>query len=433
MIRYLSATGAVAALLIALAPSNARVETIAITNARLLTAGPAGEVAKGTLVIRDQTIVAIGADVQPPAAARIIDAAGATVTPGLIATNTVLGLLEVNSVESTDDARTRSRNVSAALNVQYGLNPDSTLLPIARLGGVTSALVVPDYDEAEGDRGLLFAGQAAMITLAASSDILFRSKVGMVLDLGEGGALRVGGSRGAEFVELREIFDGVRLFKANRKAYDRGELRDLGMSRADLDALVPVVDGQMPLIVGVHRAADIRQALQFAREQRLKIVLSGAEEGWRVAGEIAAARIPVLINPTANLPGRYETLGATMKNAALLQAAGVEIAILGNDPGHRVRDLRYNAGIAVSRGLPYLAAVEAITLAPARIFGIADKVGSLEPGKQADVVIWDGDPLEPMTQPVAIFIRGEQQPMNSRSLELRDRYQIKNAGDAPSS
>lgn len=421
------------ATLIALVPSTARLETIAITNARLLTMGPAGEVASGTLVMRDQTIVAAGTDVQLPAGARIIDARGGVVTPGLIAANTALALLEVNSVEETDDTRTHSRTVSAALDVQYALNPDSTLLPITRLGGVTRAIVVPDYDERATDRDLQFAGQAAMISLGASADILVRPKIGMVIELGESGAQRVGGSRAAQLVQLRELLDGVRFFNANRKAYDRGELRDLGLSRADLDALVPVMEGRMPLIVGVHRASDIRQALQLAREYQLRIILSGAAEGWRVAKEIAAAKVPVLLNPTLNLPSRYETLGATLQNAALLQAAGVEIAIVGNDPGHRVRDMRYNAGVAVSRGLPYLAAIEAITLAPARIFGVADQVGSLEVGKQADVVIWSGDPLEPLTQPVAVFIRGEQQPMKSRSLELRDRYNMKPRGDTPSS
>jgi imidazolonepropionase-like amidohydrolase len=421
------------ATLIALLPSTARLETIAITNARLLTMGPAGDVASGTLVMRDQTIVAAGTDVQPPAGARIIDARGGVVTPGLIAANTALALLEVNSVEETDDTRTHSRTVSAALDVQYALNPDSTLLPITRMGGVTRAIVVPDYDERAADRDLQFAGQAAMISLGASADILVRPKIGMVIELGESGAQRVGGSRAAQLVQLRELLDGVRFFDENRKAYDRGELRDLGLSRADLDALVPVIEGRMPLMVGVHRASDIRQALQLAREYKLRIILSGAAEGWRVAKEIAAAKVPVLLNPTFNLPSRYETLGATLQNAALLQAAGVEIAIVGNDPGHRVRDMRYNAGVAVSRGLPYLAAIEAITLAPARIFGVADQVGSLEAGKQADVVIWSGDPLEPLTQPVAVFIRGEQQPMRSRSLDLRDRYNVKPRGDTPSS
>jgi imidazolonepropionase-like amidohydrolase len=130
----------------------------------------------------------------------------------------------------------------------------------------------------------------------------------------------------------------------------------------------------------------------------------------------------VLLNPTSNIPSNFEMLGATLHNAALLEAAGVEIAFSGNDAGHRVRDMRYNAGVAVSRGLPYAAAIKAITLGPARIFGVDDQLGSIAPGKIADLVIWDGDPLEPLTQPVAIFIDGREQPMTSRALDLRDRY-----------
>mgnify|MGYP000391775406 CR=1 FL=1 len=178
----------------------------------------------------------------------------------------------------------------------------------------------------------------------------------------------------------------------------------------------------MPLIVVVHRAADIRQLLTLARENRLRVILSGAEEAWRVADEIAAAKVPVLLNPTSNIPSNFDMLGASLQNAAILRAAGVDIAIGGNDGGHRVREMRYNAGLAVSRGLPYAAGIEALTLAPARIFGVAGELGSIAPGKWADIVIWDGDPLEPLTQPTAIFVAGREQPLESRATELARRY-----------
>lgn len=417
---FLTWLAAAGALLLTSTPAQAR--TIAIVNAHILTPGPVGEVPRGTIVVRDGRIVAAGADVTAPADAQIIDAKGARVTPGLVAADTTLGISEVNSVRGTMDGRTRSAQISAALDVQYGLNPDSTLLPVARLGGITRAVVMPDYDAATKDRELPFAGQAAMISLAQGANILFKPRIGMVLEVGEDGAERAGGSRAAEFVQLRVIFDNVRLYEARRAAYDSAALRDLGLSHADLEALVPVVQGRQPLIVSVHRAADIRQVLALAREYRLKIILNGAEEGWRVAGEIAAAHVPVLLTPTANIPGNFELLGATLRNAALLKAAGVDIALTGNEAAHGVRDMRYNAGIAVSRGLPYAAAIEAITLGPARIFGVDDKLGSIAPGKVADLVIWDGDPLEPLTEPVAILVDGMAQPMTSRALELRDRY-----------
>jgi len=414
--------GALLGAVIGLSALQAQAETVAVTNARLLTMGPAGEIARGTLVMDGSRIVAVGAGVVPPPGARIIDAKGAIVTPGLIASSTVLGVLEVNSVRGTVDNRTHNAELSAAFDVQYGLNPRSTLLPVARLGGVTRAVVTPDYDDSDGDRGLLFAGQAAMISLDGTPGLHVKPRIGMVLDLGEEGAARAGGARGAELVQLRAVLDNVKFYAARRAAFDRGELRDLGMSKADLDALVPVVEGRQRLIVGVSREADIRQALALARDYRLKIVLSGAEEAWLLADEIAAARVPVLVNPTSNLPTRFEMLGASFRNAARLQAAGVDLAILGSDGAHRVREMRYNAGIAVARGLPYGKALEALTIGPARIFGVDERLGSLERGKDADLVIWSGDPLEPASQPTAVFIAGAEQPMTARSLELRDRY-----------
>jgi imidazolonepropionase-like amidohydrolase len=184
----------------------------------------------------------------------------------------------------------------------------------------------------------------------------------------------------------------------------------------------------MPLIVTVHRAADIRNVLRLAQEENLDIILDGAEEGWRVADEIAAAGVPVLLNALANLPQSFEVRGATMENAARLHAAGVVIAIKGSEGSvHRAREARYNAGNAVAHGLPYEAAIAAITVNPARIFGLEDQFGGLRPGVAADVVVWTGDPLEPLSQPTAIFINGRQQPLTSRALELRDRYRRQTA------
>ncbi|HWT41648.1 MAG TPA: amidohydrolase family protein [Sphingopyxis sp.] len=389
-------------------------ETFAITNAHLLTPGPVGEVENGTVLVRDGRISAAGSNVAIPAGVRTIDAKGAIVTPGLIAVNTALGLIEVSSVDGSVDNKTHNSGISASFDVQYGLNPASTLIPIARLGGVTHAVVMPDYDDSEKERELPFAGKAALISLGDGANILHRPGVGMMIELGEDGAARIGGSRAAEFVQLRQIFDLAR--QAPRDEYP------FELSQADVAALKPVLAGTMPLIVVVHRAADIQQVLKLARDYKLKIILSGAEEAWRVAEEIAAAQVPVLINPTSNIPSNFDMLGASLQNASILKAAGVEIAIGGNDAGHRVREMRYNAGLAVSRGLPYAAGIEALTLAPARIFGVADQMGSIAPGKAADIVIWDGDPLEPLTQPTAIFIAGKEQPLTSRATELGKRY-----------
>ena len=417
----------------------ASAETIAIVNARLETVTPAGPIATGTLVMTDGRITAIGASVKVPQDARVLDAAGRVVTPGFIASSTNLMLDEVNMVEETRDDASGDA-VSAAFDVQYGINTQSTLIRVARLTGVTQATITPlagsadsggDADDASALEGggeggtrdpALFAGQAAIVRLAdGDADPLVRSRIAMALDLGEAGAAHAG-SRGATIVLVKSALDDARHFARNRAAYDLGRTRRHGLSRIDLEALVPVVEGRTPLLVRVNRASDIRQALQLAREQKLRVILEDAAEGWMVADEIAAARVPVILDAQQNLPGSFESLASRLDNAARLQNAGVIIALKGKRNFNSLRPIRIDAGTAVAYGLPYQAALAAITLNPARIWGVADRSGSLEVGKSADVVIWSGDPLEIRSRPVAVFIGGVEQPSGSRRLELRDRY-----------
>ncbi|WP_114954295.1 amidohydrolase family protein [Sphingosinicella terrae] len=404
--------------LAAMAAGPARAETFLIANARIATMGRAGTIERGSILVRDGRIAAVGADVAAPDARRI-DAGGRIVTPGLIASGTGLGLIEVRSVDAANDRATRLPGISAAFDAGYGLNPDSLLVPVARLSGITRAIATPTYAEGTGAERL-FAGQAAAVTLGGQP-MLMRRGVAMVLALGEDGAERAGGARGAALTSLRAILADVRDFARRRAAYDRGETRDYLLSRADLEALVPVVERRMKLLVSVNRASDIRDALAFAREERVGIILEGVAEGWRVAAEIAAAGVPVLLTPVDNLPASFEALGATLDNARLLQRAGVLVGFQGNG-NHRERELRYNAGNAVAAGLAWEQGLAAVTINPARIFGLDDRVGSIEPGKEADLVIWNGDPLDTLGRPSAIFIRGEAQPMRSRQTELRDRY-----------
>ncbi|MEG0819165.1 MAG: amidohydrolase family protein, partial [Brevundimonas sp.] len=277
----------------------------------------------------------------------------------------------------------------------------------------------------------LFAGQAAVIKLGGA-DILVKPRVAMVAPFGEAGKGVAGGARGAEFVLFKETLAEVRLYARNKAAYDRAALRDLSLSRADLEALIPVANGSMPLIVSVNRASDIQQVLRLAREEGVKVILDGAAEGWLVANEIAAAKVPVLLHPITNLPSNFEMRAARMQNAAALNAAGVVIAIKGNEGStHRARDIRYNAGNAVSHGLPFAAAIQAITVNPARIFGFDGQFGELKPGAAGDVVVWSGDPLEPLSQPSAVFIDGVEQPLQARNLLLRDRYRTGGEGAMP--
>lgn len=419
----------------------------AITGARVLTGTSVIE--NGTVVIQNGRVVSVGTGAAP-SGARIIDARGKVVAPGFVAVDSGLGGSEISSVNGSDDLSNGANTISASFDVSYGLDPWSFTLPVARLGGITRAIVVPNHpggsgghehqDDSDfagvGSAGLqspsLFAGQAAIIHLGSGNDILVKPRVAQVAPFGEAGAGVAGGARGAEFTQFRETLTEVRLYARNRAAYDRGAIRDLSLSRADLEALIPVADGSMPLIVTVRRAADIQQVLRLAREEGLKIILDGAEEGWLVADQIAAAGVPVLLNPISNLPGNLETRGARMQNAAALDAAGVVIAIKGNEGSiHRARETRYNAGNAVSHGLPYDAAIEAITVNPARIFGMAGQFGELRPGAAADVVIWSGDPLEPLSIAEQIWVNGQEQAPTSRQFLLRDRYRTGGEGAMP--
>jgi imidazolonepropionase-like amidohydrolase len=414
-------------------------ETVAIINARILTAGPAGEIASGTVVIKDQKIAAVGAGAAVPAGARVIDAQGGVVTPGFVASDSALGAVEVGALG--DDVTATNPDLGAAFDVQYGLNPDSVLIPVARMGGITRAIVTPtpsgsgltahEHETAGGEgEGLprttrLFSGQAAVIQLAeGSTDMVVRAKVAQVSPWGEQGADIAGGTRGIHYVAVKNALDDVRWYMRNRAAFNQGATRGLVLSRADLEALVPVVEGRMPLILYANKASDIRTALKLAREENIRIIIDGANEGWRVAREIAAARVPVIVYPLQDLPSDFESVGSTLENAGILAKAGVTVVLKAAEGGaHRVRETRYDAGNAVAHGMPYQAALEAITINPAKVFGVADSMGSLEVGKDADVVVWTGDPFEPLSQPVAVFIQGKQQPLTSRQEKLRQRYQ----------
>lgn len=426
----------------------AAAETVAIVNARIETAGPAGTIPRGTLVLRDGKIVAVGADVAAPAGARVIDAHGGVLTPGLIAPSSSLTVTEVDQVTSTRDDR--SGKLSAGFDISYGVNPNSTMIPLARQTGLTRVVATPvlsrgggdghkDDSGAEdfaggggGDEGdpAMFAGQAAVVSLAAGDqDPVVRARVAVTLDLGETGA-RNAGSRGAALVLVKGAFQDARAFARNRSAYDRGESREFGLSRIDLEALIPVVEGKVPLLVRVHRASDILQVLRLAREEKIKVILEGAEEGWLVAREIAAAGVGVIVDSQADLPDSFESLGARLDNAARLQAAGVTVAIMGSRDLNNMRQQRFNAGLAVANGLPRDQAMATITSNVAKMWGMTG-VGTLAAGQDADVVLWTGDPLETSTWPVTVFIDGVEQPASTRAFELRDRYLKPAAGGYP--
>lgn len=400
---------------LALAALPAAAETVVITGGTIHTLGSQGTIKNGSVVIENGRVKAVGATVAVPAGARVIDARGKVVTPGLFDSLSRIGLVEVGAVEGTADASIEDDRVTAAFNVADALNPRSALIPVNRIEGLTRIVAAPSNGES------LIAGQGAVIHLGGPGDFLVRSPVAMFAVLGESGARFTGGSRAGSILRLREAFQDARDYAENRRAFEAGDRREYALSRLDLEALIPVVRGELPLVVQAHQASDIEAALRLAKEHKLKLILSGVNQGWQVADQIAAAKVPVLVSPLDNLPGNFENIGATLENAARLHQAGVTVAFMSGE-AHNARNIKQAAGNAVAYGMPWEAALAAITSVPARIWGISDRYGTLEPGKDADVVIWDGDPLELTSFPTAVFIRGEEMPMTSRHLELRDRY-----------
>jgi imidazolonepropionase-like amidohydrolase len=393
---------------------------IAIINARILPVVPATEIDAGTVLIEGSLIVAVGKDVDIPANARIIDAAGKVVTPGLVVANTNLGIAEINGRANASDAKAGSTRLSAGYDASYAVNCRSTLIPIARLGGITRAIVVPDFNAGTTDR--VFAGQGAVINLGSPSKCLVTPRVGVAVDIAKA---NISAGRGAVMVLLNSALDDARLLKRNSSAYERGKLRALSLPREDLEALLPVIKGEIPLLARVDRASDIIALLDIARRQNIKLILEGAAEGWLVADSIAAAKVPVVLDANNNMPLTFDRINSSMDNAARLYKAGVVVVIRGEGNGHFARNARFNAGIAVAHGMPWQAALAAITVNPARVWG-ETKFGTLAPGQEADVVIWEGDPFEPLTQLDSVFIRGQEQSLESRHTLLRNRYNPSN-------
>ena len=390
-------------------------QTVAITNARVHTISGA-VIERGTIVMRDGRIAAVGADVTVPSGARIIDGTGKVVTPGLLDSSTGLGTIEIDADAGSNDRSATGDHITAALNAADNLNPYSTLLPITRVEGITRAIVAP----ASGST--IISGQGVLIDLGTegASISIHRNPVAMYAVLGAAGAGRAGGSRSAAILRLREALQDADDYVANRAAFERAQRRDYALSRLDLEALAPVVRGQLPLVVAVDRAADILSAIRLVSEFDVRLIISGGAEGWMVARDVAAAGIPVIINPMTNIPS-MESLGITLENAARLHAAGVRVVFASFD-SHNSRNLKQLAGNAVSYGMPHDAALRAVTLTPAEVWGVFEQYGSLEVDKDADIVVWSGDPFELTTTVEHVFIRGREVSRDTRQQQLFERY-----------
>jgi|SRR5881394_747959 len=388
-------------------------QTIAITGGTVYpVSGP--KIENATVLIQGGRIAAVGTNVAVPAGATRIDATGKWVTPGLIDGAGNMGLREISAVQNTSEGTLRGDEVAAAFNVAEGLNPASALIPVTRVEGVTTTLAVPGGD--------LIWGQAVLIDLDGTTieAMVAKSPVGVVADLSEASKATGGGSRAGVAQRLRRVFNDALEYERRRTDYSRAQMQALSASPADLEALLPVLHGRLPLMVVANRRSDIETALRIAREYKLHLILSGAAEGWEIADKIAAAGVPVLVEPMDNIPG-YDALGIRYENAGLLAKAGVKVSLMETQTENS-RNLRQQAGNAVAYGMTWEQALRAVTLSPAEAFGVGSQYGSLEAGKVANVVVWTGDPFEFSTGVEHVFIRGKEISLRSRQTELLERY-----------
>lgn len=396
-------------------------ETVAITGGTVAIGDGSQPIRGGTVVIANGRIVSAGAGVAVPAGARVVDATGKWVSPGIVAGVSTLGLMEGYGMDEVNDTTADKSPFSAAIDISTAINPSGQRIATERSSGITRAFVFP----AAGNT--MFAGQGAVIDLGADVDPVTKPRAFQYVELGEDGMGHGGGSRPAAYVLLKTAMAAA----GNPASADFAH-RDALITRQDAEALAPVVRGTMPLLVHVERVADIRQVLALRSQYpAIRLVLVGATEGWMIADQIAAARVPVIAAALVDLPEKFEQMASTQSNVGRMVRAGVTVAVSNADisEGPYESYLTQYAGnlVALTRlpgaqGLDWGAALASITSKPAAAIGMDGEIGSLRAGRRADVVIWDGDPLELASAPTAVFIDGIAQPMTSRQTKLRDRY-----------
>lgn len=411
MIRSQLTAAVVVALVALVAPTAEADEVLLIRNATVYTGitGAAPQAATDVLV-QDGKISALGKGLVAPTGARIVDAAGRPVTPGVFGGLTRIGLEEIGLDSGNGDHSQRLGQMRPEFDVTQAWNPDAPSVVVHRMNGVTFTVLTPG--SASG--GSFVAGQGAPASLVGREALAPRA---LFIDLGGDANDLAGGSRAAQFMLLRQAIVEARA--PNLVMVHDERL----LSPSGRQVLLEFLKGGGQVVFDVDRAVDIRRAVEFAQQEKMQVVIRGGAEAWRVAPELAAARVPVLIDPLDNLPSSFDAVGATIHNAARLHAAGVMVGI-----SMRSADIddagktRQAAGNAVAHGLPWAAGLAAITRVPAEIFGVADRFGTLAPGRPADLVLWSGDPLEVSSVADLVVADGQVQSGVSRHTLLRDRY-----------
>jgi imidazolonepropionase-like amidohydrolase len=346
----------------------------------------------------------------------IYSAEGGYVTAGFIDSGSTLGVEEVGRGTKAEDYKYEGAEMGAAFDPSLAFNHYSSLIPSLTSEGLTHVILrpLPGLD--------VLAGQGTLVHLGQDSSSIYSDARAIYVYLGEKGRDVAGKSRAAALQRLIRGLEEAKLLDRKRKAFASGRMQPLTFSTADLEALIPVVRGEKRLAVYVDRAAEIERVLMALDPFELKIVLIGAREAWKVADAITSRGIPVILNVLDNLPRSFDQLGARLDHASLLFEKGIEIAFMTEDLYTETRVLSQAGGVAVAYGLPWHEALKAMTVNPARIWGVSDEIGTLEPGKEATLVIWDGDPLEVTSHVTRVMIKGKWLDLLDRQLLLRDRY-----------
>jgi imidazolonepropionase-like amidohydrolase len=367
-----------------------------------------------TILISEGRIQSIGAEVTANDVERF-DAGGAIVTPGYIDSGTSVGLAEVSGLGTSRDGRVEEVRNAAGFNVWTALNEGSSLIPFAPTDGVTRGVITPSADEAN------FAGESALVRFVKGDKFLAQASLAQHLYLREWNRRGAGGSRGNALQLVLEDLDEAARFLRDQRQYNSNKARPFSLSTRELRALGRVIKGERLLVVHVDRAADIRKVVtSFERFEDVKLIIAGGVEAWRLAPMLAERSIPVLLNVLDNVPESFDRLGARLDSATILDKAGVPIAFMSTTPYSEFRSLTQAAGVAVANGLPWDRALRALTEGPAEIWGIEG--GRLAEGEVADLVFWDGDPIEIMSAPQAVMIDGRWVDLTTRQQQLSERY-----------
>ncbi|MEN5070674.1 amidohydrolase family protein [Stenotrophomonas sp. TWI1183] len=386
-------------------------QDLLIRNATVHTAAARGSLEHSDVLIQGGVIRAVGPGLSTPAGVAVVDAAGKPLTPALFGGITDIGIEEVSGESATVDStlKLEDQPLRPEFDVTLAFNPDSVLIPVARLDGIGFTLLGANTG------GGFIAGQGGVMRLDGSADPV--GPQALFIRLGASGAELTGTSRAAQWMLLEQMVSEAR----GRVPADSPHALLTPAGRA---TLARYLAGQGRIVVQVDRAADIRQLLRWAAREKVRIAIAGGAEAWRLAPQLAQAGVPVFVDGLGNLPSSFDQLGATLQNAARLKAAGVPVSFAQrDDASHNARKMRQLAGNAVANGLPWDDGLAGLTRVPAQALGVGDRLGTIEPGKLADLVLWEGDPLDVGHYAEQVWLGGRAMPMRSRQTDLRDRYQ----------